>query len=48
MNTREPGSYRREHFRSKGFGDTMCKLFRCKSKLLNKLRKKLNEVFKYK
>mgnify|MGYP003110536584 CR=1 FL=1 len=47
MNT-EPGRFRRSIHASKGFGDTFCKLFRCRSKLLNKLRNRLNELWEYK
>ena len=45
---REPGHYRREHFRSKGFGDTMCRVLGCKGRLLQKLRNKLNKLYEYK
>ena len=45
---KEPGHYRREHFRSKGFGDTLCKLLRYEGKYIKGIRKKLNKLFQYK
>ena len=45
---KEAGHYRREYYRSKGFGDTLCKTLKCKSKLMKAICKKLNKVFKYK
>ena len=45
---KEPGHYRREHFRSKGFGDTLCKLLRYEGKYIKGICKKLNKLFQYK